>query len=217
MAKRALDMALAGLVLLVTAPLWPVVALAIKLTSKGPVLHRAVRIGRDGKPFVLYKFRTMAVNDPASSPGITRGGDPRTTCVGRWMRASKIDELPNLINVLRGEMSLVGPRPEDPRYVERYTDRQRKVLAVRPGLTSPAAVAYRHEEALLASSSADLEEAYVNEVMPQKLELDIAYVERQSFFGDLRVLAATVGVLFTRPATVPRSPGDSGCPEPSDA
>src|SRR5919202_5607074 len=132
MAKRTLDMTLAALALLVTAPLWPLVAVVIKLTSKGPVLHRAVRVGRDGKCFVVYKFRTMTVNDSAASPGITRGGDPRITRVGRWMRASKIDELPNLINVLRGEMSLVGPRPEDPRYVERYTHRQRKVLAVRP-------------------------------------------------------------------------------------
>ena len=197
MEKRIFDVVVASLVLLVTAPIWPLIALLIKLGSKGPVIHRAVRTGRHGRPFVLYKFRTMRVGDSVG-PSVTRAGDPRVTAVGRWLRASKLDELPNVINVLRGDMSLVGPRPEDPRYVALYTERQREVLTVRPGITSPATVAFRDEEEVLASAGGDLERAYLHEVLPRKLELDVAYVQRHSLASDLGVLAATVRAVFEK-------------------
>lgn len=195
--KRTFDVVVSALALVMTLPLWPVLALAIKVDSRGPVLYRGLRIGRYGRPFVLYKFRTMASDASTVGPGITRRGDPRVTRVGRWMRAWKLDELPNLINVLGGDMSLVGPRPEDPRYVAHYTDAQRKVLTVRPGLTSPAAVLYRHEETVLGAGGEGFEEAYVNEVLQQKLRLDLDYVERHSLVGDLAVLRDTVAALFT--------------------
>ncbi len=190
MVKRALDCmaALLGLVLL-----WPfflLVAAAIRLDSPGPVLYRATRIGKDGQPFTMWKFRTMTAGADCRGPAVTAGGDHRITHVGRWLRRSKIDELPQLLNVLRGEMSLVGPRPEDPRYVALYTPAQRAVLAMRPGITSLAAVKYRHEEKVLADAP-DLEAAY-RELMQEKLALDLEYVRRRSFWLDLRLIWATL-------------------------
>ncbi|MFZ1405869.1 MAG: sugar transferase [Anaerolineae bacterium] len=158
-----------GLMLL--SPLFCWIALWIKLTSPGPVFYRAVRVGQDGRPFRLYKFRSMIVGTDRQGPGITATGDPRITRVGRFLRRAKLDELPQLINVLLGDMSLVGPRPEDPRYVAFYTPEQRRVLSVRPGITSPASLAYRHEEQLLAGE--DWETHYRTRVLPDKLALDL--------------------------------------------
>ncbi|MFZ1551113.1 MAG: sugar transferase, partial [Anaerolineae bacterium] len=132
----------------------------------------AVRVGQDGRPFRLYKFRSMIVGTDRQGPGITATGDPRITRVGRFLRRAKLDELPQLINVLLGDMSLVGPRPEDPRYVAFYTPEQRRVLSVHPGITSPASLAYRHEEQLLAGE--DWETHYRTRVLPAKLALDLA-------------------------------------------
>lgn len=197
------DVIVSWLVIIVALPLWLVVVLAIKLDSPGPVLYRAIRIGKDGKPFTLYKFRTMVVGASRRGPGITRDGDPRITAVGRLLRKLKIDEMPQLINVLKGEMSIVGPRPEDPRYVRHYTPEQRRVFAVRPGMASPAFVRYRHEEEILAAVGDEVEDFYLTALLPNKLRMDLEYIERQSLWFDLRVLAQAAVSLFKAPARQP--------------
>ena len=164
----------------------------MKVSSAGPVFHRGERIGRRGKPFTLYKFRSMRVGD--SGPAITRAGDPRVTAVGRFLRRTKLDELPQLINIAIGDMSLVGPRPEAPRYVAMYDEEQRRILSVRPGLTSPASLAFRSEEEQLVGP--DWERLYVETIMPAKLRIDLEYIGRRTLASDLRVIARTVAALF---------------------
>ena len=191
---RLLDVVASGLGLVLLSPLFVLVALAIRLDTPGPVYYRAQRVGKDGKPVRLYKFRSMVANADRRGPGITATGDTRVTRVGRFLRRTKIDELPQLINVLRGDMSLVGPRPEDPRYVVLYTQEQRRVLSVRPGITSAASLAYRHEEQLLAG--ADWETTYRNRVLPDKLAIDLAYLDRRTVVSDLKLIFRTIAAVF---------------------
>lgn len=191
--KRAFDVVASFAALVVLSPLLAVIGIAVKLTSAGPVLFRGRRIGMDGAPFTILKFRTMRHLETPGA-GITRGDDPRVTSLGRFLRRTKVDELPQLMNVLRGEMSIVGPRPEDEAYVDLYTSEQRKVLSVRPGLTSSASLAYADEEALLHGD--DWHERYVKEIMPAKLRLDLDYVARHSFAGDLMIVLKTIGRVF---------------------
>jgi lipopolysaccharide/colanic/teichoic acid biosynthesis glycosyltransferase len=181
-----------GLILL--SPLFLLLAVLIKADSAGPVFYRAQRVGKDGKLFRIYKFRSMVDGAAQGGPGITTAGDERITRVGRLLRRIKFDELPQLLNVLRGEMDLVGPRPEDPRYVALYTQEQRRLLAVRPGITSPASLWYRHEEQLLEGP--DWKEVYVEQVMPHKLQIELDYMERRTLSTDLRVILGTVQTLF---------------------
>ena len=190
--KRLFDVAVSLFAIVVLSPLFALIALAVKLTSAGPVFYRGERIGRGGAPFRILKFRTMRAG--ASGPAITRGGDARVTPVGRILRRSKLDELPQLVNVLRGEMSIVGPRPEAPEYVSLYTGDERRVLTVRPGLTSPASLRYRHEEALLGGD--DWHDRYVNEIMRDKLRDDLHYIDTRTFLGDLRLIVRTFASLF---------------------
>jgi lipopolysaccharide/colanic/teichoic acid biosynthesis glycosyltransferase len=187
--KRLFDFIAALLGLIVLSPLLMVVAVAIKLTSPGPVLHRARRVGMQGKLFTLYKFRSMVIGAGGIGPGITSKGDARITPTGRFLRNSKLDELPQLINVLKGEMSLVGPRPEDPRYVAQYTADQRAVLSVRPGITSAASVLYRHEEQLLTGQ--DWEQLYLTEIMPRKIKTDLEYLSRRNLVSDIGLILRT--------------------------
>jgi lipopolysaccharide/colanic/teichoic acid biosynthesis glycosyltransferase len=179
--------AAAGLILL--SPVLAGAALAVKLSSPGAVLHRAVRVGRAGNSFTVLKFRTMVL-EAAAGPGITSAGDPRVTPVGHVLRRWKLDELPQLVNVLRGEMSLVGPRPEDPRYVARYTPEQRRILRVRPGLTSPASLRFFREESMLTGE--DWETAYLQKILPAKLSEDLEYLEHRSARRDLTILVRSV-------------------------
>lgn len=188
--KRMLDLGLASVALIICSPLVLVLSLGVRLSSPGPVLHRATRAGRRGEPFTLLKFRSMRPNSSAQGPAITAAGDPRITRFGRLLRRSKLDELPQLINVLKGEMSIVGPRPEDPRYVERYTAEQRRILAWRPGITSPASVTFRDEETILAAA-VDLEATY-RAVMAEKIGIDLEYFERATLVGDLAWMGRTV-------------------------
>ncbi len=190
--SRLLDLAASGLGLLLLAPLFAVVALWVKLDSPGPVFYRARRVGKSGEEFSALKFRSMVVGSDRAGPGITVSGDSRVTTSGRILRRLKIDELPQLINVFRGEMALVGPRPEDPRYVARYGAEQREVLEVRPGITSPASVHYRHEEDVL--SGPDWETEYLERVLPEKLALDHEYLRTRSIIKDLGVVARTLGL-----------------------
>jgi len=190
--RRLLDVTVAGTLLLVLAPLLGVLALLVRATSTGPALFRQIRIGRNGRPFVLLKLRTMRADAPG--PVITAGGDPRITPFGAWLRRAKLDELPQLWNVLRGDMSLVGPRPEVPDYVALYTAAQRAALLVRPGLTDPASLAWADEAATLATF-AEPHRAYADVVLPRKLALSLAYLERRTVWSDLAVVMRTVGHL----------------------
>ena len=187
--KRPFDAVIATIAMLVLSPLLAAIAAAIRWDSTGPVLYRATRAGRDGLPFTMFKFRTMQERRDTHGPKITTHADRRVTRVGRLLRPSRLDELPQLWNVLIGDMSLVGPRPEDPHYVELYCPEDRAVLAARPGITSLAALLYRDEERLLVGE--EWERVYVEQVMPAKLAIDRAYVERQSLRLDLKILAAT--------------------------
>ena len=196
--KRAFDLACCLVVGPVAALLGTVIAVLVRVRSGKPVLYRGRRMGRGGTEFDILKFRTMTTD--GSGPGITSGGDPRITPIGRWLRRTKLDELPQLLNVVRGEMSLVGPRPEDPRYAAHYRGRFAEVLSVRPGITGPAAVEFRHEEDLLrAIDPADVERHYVESVLPAKLELDLAYVRRHGVRTDLSILAGTIRAVIGRP------------------
>jgi len=194
MIKRMFDLFVALMGLFLTWPLLAIIAIAVKLDSPGPVFFRGQRVGRFGHRFSMYKFRSMVAGAARKGPGITASGDARVTRIGKILRRTKLDELPQLINVVRGEMSLVGPRPEDPRYVALYTPEQRRVLSVRPGVTSMASVKYRNEEAIL--SQGNLDDVYVNKVMPEKLAVDLAYLDEQTFWRDLGVLGLTLLALF---------------------
>lgn len=187
---RALDLGLATAGLVVLAPVLGVVAVAIKASDGGPVFHRAERVGRAGRPFRLYKFRSMVPDADRTGPAVTGAADARVTPLGRWLRRTKADELPQLLNVVRGDMALVGPRPEDPRYVETYSPEQRRVLQSRPGITSPATLVYRREEEILTGP--DWERTYVERVLPDKLAIELRYLERRSLRTDVGVLLRTL-------------------------
>jgi lipopolysaccharide/colanic/teichoic acid biosynthesis glycosyltransferase len=196
-AKRMFDFSLAGLGLLVLSPGLALLALLVKLSDRGPVFYRQERVGQHGRLFWIWKFRTMRVGADQAGPGVTREGDPRVTRLGRWLRKSKLDELPQLWNVVRGEMSLVGPRPELPRYVAGYSVAQRAVLAFKPGITDLASLAYRHEEELL-SAVADWEGYYVGHCVPRKIELNLQYGCRADLWTDTQVILRTVLPWFDR-------------------
>ena len=178
-----------------TAPLIAVLGAAIKLDSPGPMLFRTPRVGRDGRPFHLLKLRTMAVGSDRAGLAVTASGDARVTRVGRWLRRLKLDEVPQFVNVARGEMSIVGPRPEHPDFVRRYTETQLRVLTVRPGITSLASLEYSDEEELLFG---DVNRIYVEEVMPAKLALDLEYVRRRSLGLDLAIIGRTASLVLSR-------------------
>ena len=198
LAKRAFDLLFAGSVILLLFPWLLVLAIAVKLDSDGPVLFRQVRVGRFGRQFRILKFRTMLDSSGSGGPQITVGADPRITRVGAFLRKYKLDELPQFINVLLGDMSVVGPRPEVPRYVALYPEALREVvLSVRPGITDLASINFHAESALLAQCR-DPEATYVNEVMPAKLEYCKRYVANRSFVGDLRIIARTLTKIFRR-------------------
>jgi lipopolysaccharide/colanic/teichoic acid biosynthesis glycosyltransferase len=195
MAKRLFDVTLAVLGLLLLSPLLLLIAAWVKLDSPGPVFFRQERVGRFGEPFRIHKFRTMVVGPAGQGPQLTVEADPRITRSGRWLRATKLDELAQLIDVVSGRMSLVGPRPEVPRYVAKYPPALRdKVLSVRPGITDFASIAFRRESELLARA-ADPEREYEDVVMPQKLRYAAQYVDQASFMTDLRLIGLTLKAL----------------------
>lgn len=196
MLKRTFDIIVSLILLCLLSPLLLIIVVAVALTSPGGPFFRQVRIGMAGREFALLKFRSMRPGSEAQGQLTIGGRDPRVTTVGYWLRKTKLDELPQLINVLLGHMSLVGPRPEVPRYVKLYTAQQREVLRVRPGITGMASIDYIDENEMLARA-ADPEKTYIEQVMPAKLALDLRYVHEQSMALDLRILGATAGkVLF---------------------
>ena len=193
--KRTFDVIVCSLTLLIALPLWALVAIALTLDSYGPVFYRGLRVGRYGSLFRVYKFRTMTVNADQDGVGVTGKNDPGITWIGRRLRKTKLDEMPQILNVLRGEMSIIGPRPEDPRYVAEYTPEQRRILTVRPGLVGPAYIRYRHEEELLARSP-DPERTYLETILPDKTRMDLEYIDHRSFFYEVRIMARGLAALF---------------------
>lgn len=197
--KRLTDLLYSAVALIALSPLLVLTGLAVWLEDRGPVLYRAVRAGQGGRPFTILKFRTMQVARKGSaSSRVTAAGDARITRVGSVLRAAKIDELPQLVNILKGDMSVVGPRPEDMALVlEHYTDGQWETLAVRPGLASPGSLYnYTHAEKLVPAS--DPERTYLKEVLPVKLGLERVYVHRSSMRLDLKIILTTIGCIVMR-------------------
>ncbi len=195
MLKRAFDVLFAVVLLVLLSPLLLLFAAWVALTSPGGAFFRQIRVGRHGRPFQLLKFRSMRPGSEAQGQLTIGGRDPRITPVGMWLRKTKLDELPQLWNVLKGDMSMVGPRPEVPKYAALYTAEQRQVLEVRPGITGMASIHYIDENEMLARAS-DPEQAYITEVMPAKLAKDLEYVRKQSLMLDLRIILATVAKVF---------------------
>ncbi len=189
-AKRILDVIAAALGLPILSPVLLAISVAIRVGSPGPVLYRSIRVGMNGKPFTLLKFRTMVVGADTLGGSSTPADDPRLTPVGRWLRWYNLDELPQLINVVRGEMSLVGPRPQVPWAVSRYTEKERVVLSVRPGMTDYASLAFRNEAEILRGS-VDPDRDYFAKIHAHKMRLGLKYVNEASFATDLRILALT--------------------------
>ena len=192
--KRAMDVLLSGAALLALWPLFLAIALAIKLDDPGPVFYRQVRVGRGGAPFRIFKFRSMVRDADKKGLTITVGRDSRITRVGAFLRKTKLDELAQLLNVLRGDMSFVGPRPEVEEYVALYTPRQRQVLLVRPGITDYASIAYRNENELLAGAE-DPRKMYIEEIMPAKLELNMKYLREISPLSDVKLILGTIAAV----------------------
>lgn len=195
MIKRSIDILLSATALLVLLPVFAVIAVVVALGSPGGAFFRQSRIGKDGRSFHLLKFRSMRPGSETTGQITVGEHDPRITGTGHFLRRTKLDELPQLLNILLGHMSIVGPRPEVPRYVALYTAEQRQVLSVRPGLTSLASIAFINENELLGRS-ADPDHAYITVIMPAKLALDLQYVREQSLTLDLRIIFGTIGRLF---------------------
>jgi lipopolysaccharide/colanic/teichoic acid biosynthesis glycosyltransferase len=195
MIKQAFDILVASIGLLLLSPLFVVVLILIKLDSRGPGFYRAPRVGKDGRLFWMYKFRTMVAGADRIGPIVTYRDDPRITRLGAKLRQKRLDELPQLINVLKGEMSLVGPRPESPKYVERYTPEQREILKMKPGVTGPMQIAFLDEEDHL-SNPATLDDEYMTVILPPKLAVEMEYIRKQSLVYDFQILVQTARTLL---------------------
>ena len=193
--KRLFDLIASGCGLLVLSPIFLVLAIWVKLDSPGPVFYRQVRVGRGNKDFRLFKFRSMRIGSDKSGLITVGGRDPRVTRSGYYIRKYKLDELPQLINVFLGDMSLVGPRPEVRKYVDMYTSEQMHVLDVRPGITDMASICYRNENELLEKVE-NPEAYYVGTIMQDKLRINLEYVHNQSFWGDIKLIFKTFGAII---------------------
>ena len=195
MAKRLFDIVSSGIGLLCLAPVFVVMAIWIKLDSRGPVFYRQTRVGRYGRDFRIFKFRSMRVGSDKGRQITVGERDPRITRFGYFIRRYKIDELPQLINVFLGDMSIVGPRPEVRKYVDLYSEEQRKVFQVRPGITDLASIKYRNENELLSQVD-DPDTYYIDVIMPDKLTINLEYIHHQSFMGDIKIIFNTLFKIF---------------------
>ncbi len=191
MAKRIFDVLMSSVGLLLLSPLFLIISIAVILESKGGIFYKQERIGKNGKPFKLLKFRSMYVGADKKGLLTVSGRDPRITRVGYFIRKTKIDELPQLINVLKGDMSLVGPRPEVAKYVNLYNDEQKQILSVRPGITDPASITFRNENDLLAQAE-NPEKFYIESVMPEKIRISLDYFKKSFFFTDIGIIFKTI-------------------------
>lgn len=196
MIKRTLDLVVALTGLIVLLPSFLIIAVFIKLDSRGPVFYLQHRVGLQGRLFKLFKFRSMKIDSDKSAPITIGQRDSRITAVGHFLRKFKIDELPQLINVLKGEMSLVGPRPEVEKFVKLYSSDQLRVLSVKPGITDYASIEFREENKLLEGKP-DPIDFYMTEIMPEKLRLNLTYIDSQSLLTDIRIILKTVFLIIT--------------------
>jgi len=213
MIKRTFDIIVSTIGLLLAVPLLAYMALRIKFDSRGPVLYRGERVGKHGRTFRIYKFRTMVVDAERLGASSTAADDPRITRCGAWLRQYKLDELPQLINVLLGDMSLVGPRPQVGWAVAQYTAEERKLLNVRPGITDEASIAFRHEAEILRGSS-DPDKTYLELIAPEKIRLGLHYVEHHNLWNDIWILAKTIVCMFAEPESL-SSTTSRPLPEPT--
>lgn len=196
--KRLFDIALSAPMLACALPVMAVTALVVRITSPGPILFRQQRLGMQGKPFTLLKFRSMVTGSEKAGPGVTQKGDLRVSTCGGFLRKWKLDELPQLFNVLKGDMSIVGPRPDLPQYFAALSPGLRSVLQLRPGITGMASLKFRNEEDVLAGIPAsELAHAYVTKLMPAKIELDMQYAKNASLLSDLGILLRTAKVVLS--------------------
>jgi lipopolysaccharide/colanic/teichoic acid biosynthesis glycosyltransferase len=189
--KRIFDVATTIIGLIVLLPFFIIIAILIKLNDKGPIFYKQKRIGQNFKPFELLKFRTMIVNADKIGPAVTKDGDPRITKIGKFLRKTKLDELPQLWNVIRGDMSIVGPRPEVEKYIQYYENDYKEILKVKPGITDYATIKFRNEEEILSKYD-DTESAYIKYVLPEKIKLYKTYIKGISFFTDLKIIFWTL-------------------------
>jgi len=194
--KRLFDIILSFIGLIILLPFFIIIALLIVIDSRGGIFYKQVRVGLDGKDFTLFKFRSMKTNSDKGSLLTVGGNDSRITSIGSFIRKYKIDELPQLLNVLFGDMSLVGPRPEVRKYVDLYTDEQKKVLSVKPGITDYASIEYSNENEILGKTL-NPEQTYIDEIMPAKLKLNLKYISEKSFGVDLKIIWRTVKKIIT--------------------
>ena len=195
--KRIIDILLSFIVLVLGMPFYLIIGMLIALDTKGRVLYKQSRVGRNNVDFELYKFRTMCVDADQGSLITVGTHDARITRVGAFLRRFKIDEVPQFFNILKGEMSIVGPRPEVRKYVDMYTPEQMRVLSVRPGLTDYASIRYVNENEILAASS-DPERTYIEDIMPDKLNLNLKYIDEQSFWTDVKIILQTINAIINR-------------------
>ncbi len=190
--KRLFDIVISLLMLIILSPVLLITAIAVKIDSKGPVFYRQVRIGQYGKKFRIFKFRTMVQDADKKGLSITVGQDPRITRVGRAIRKCRLDEFAQLLNVLNGTMSFVGPRPEVPKYVDAYQDAYMATLLVRPGVTAPSSIYFRNEDEILAASDEDPETTYIEKILPKKMALNLEYLNSISVWNDIKTMFQTV-------------------------
>lgn len=195
--KRIFDIIVSLLILIVLSPFFLLLALAVKLDSKGPVFYRQVRVGRYNQDFKIFKFRTMVQDADRVGPPLTVGDDPRVTRVGRFIRKLRLDEFSQILNVLGGSMSLVGPRPEVRKYVDAYTPEYMATLLIRPGITASSSIAFKDEDKIL-NFGGDPERIYVEQILPPKMDLNLKYLRNIGLCNDIKVLFQTVGAVFLR-------------------
>lgn len=191
MLKRIFDILFSLFALILLSPLFLILSIIIKISSPGPVFYKGKRTAKGGGIFYMHKFRSMVVNADKFGTDLTKYEDKRITKIGKFLRRTKLDELPNLIDVLKGDMSIVGPRPESPLYAQHYNERQRRVLDVRPGITGLAQLENRRED-LKLKDQADPDAYYINVLMPKKLEIDLFYVENRTFLMDIKIILKTL-------------------------
>ena len=195
--KRVFDIFASSIGLIIFAIPMIIISIFIKLTSKGPVFFRQIRVGKDNKDFKIFKFRTMVADADKKGNNITVSNDKRITGIGSFLRNTKLDEIPQLINVFLGQMSFVGPRPDVREYIDLYDDIQKNILKIKPGITSTASIKYRNEAEILGRSE-DPEKMYIEEVMPEKIKLSLKYIEDMGFFYDLGLIFKTIFKIFDR-------------------
>jgi lipopolysaccharide/colanic/teichoic acid biosynthesis glycosyltransferase len=196
MMRRLVDILVSATLLILMCPLFLAIAIAIRLDTSGNFIYRGLRVGKDGRRFQMLKFRSMIANADRNGPSISSVADDRITRVGQFLRASKLDEFPQFWNVLKGDMTLIGPRPEAPEIVDRYTSDQRRVLSAKPGLTGPSQISCAVDKSMAVSGGENAEDFYVHNVLGRRLAMDAEYIQNRTAWNDIALVGRTIGVIF---------------------